>query len=230
MKESFREIGELNVKEDSVAILWFNKYSGTVIKSPSTTIVVDPVEVPSRELEKAKPNVILVSHEHYDHLEEDTVENLAKATNAEVIANSIAGKQLQTRIEKLRVLRPGGEEKIGNVVIRGFTSSHPGEEPLTLLITTEDNISIYHAIDSKEFAELRDIGKYEPDIAIVPIGIAPGVSYKTGVEITKLVKPRVVIPHHTMQGFKEFERSVKEELPDVEVEMLKKGEIYTYAP
>ena len=225
----FEEFERYELAPKSLALVWYNSYSGTAIKTRSTLIHIDPVEISARVIKKA--DAIVISHEHWDHFNREIVEDIHRNTGAMIIGNQEVVSQLSATIseEKIKTLRPGEKLGVGKVKIRGERSKHPGREPLTLVITTEDGITVYHATDSEPFEGMLEIGKrYKPDIAIVPIGIAPGASPLAGARIVQLVGPKVAIPHHTTQGFEEFKKQVKRWAPELEVVILEKGEIYEY--
>lgn len=230
MGASFNELEREKIAPKSLALMWYNFYSGTAIKTPSTLVHIDPVEIDPKTIGKA--DAVIVSHEHWDHYDRKIVEDIHRRTGAMIIGNDEVVSRLKATIPKKKVqtLRPGKELTLGKIRIMGERSKHPGREPLTLVITTEDGITVYHAIDSEPFEGMREIGeRHKPDITIVPIGIAPGASPKAGVRIVELIRPKVAIPHHTRQGFEEFEKQVKAKVPDVEIVLLEKGQIYEYS-
>lgn len=214
MKSSFSELAEMEV-EGELAVIWFNQYSGTCIKSDDTTVVVDPVEVETDEIFEADPDIVLISHEHFDHFDGDIIGELK--SESEIITNKTVANELDFEPE---IMRPNDSLKRKRVTITAIRSDHPGEEPLTFLLEFE-SLSVYHAIDSRPHEEMEGL---KPDVLIVPIGIAPGVTARTGVEMTDVVNPRLVIPHHTRQGFEEFSNQVE----DVEIEILEKGKIFRW--
>jgi L-ascorbate metabolism protein UlaG (beta-lactamase superfamily) len=219
----FDRFNALEVKKNSISLMWFNRYSGTAIKTPGKSIVIDPTEI---EAENLKVDILIVSHEHFDHLDKGIV---GKMQSHILIGPSNVIGELKGTGKNLRPIKLGEEIDIEGVKITGEKGMHPCIEPLSFVIKSEDGIVLYHAIDNQTFEGMKEIGeKYEPDIAIVPIGIAPGTSPGKGAEAIKLLKPKIAIPHHSERGFEEFERKVKESNL-AEVIILKRGEIYTYS-
>jgi len=99
------------------------------------------------------------------------------------------------------------------------------------MVTTEDNIRIYHSSDSRLFSEMKKIGeKYKPDIAFCTVDMAPGTSPRSGAEVAKLVQPKVAIPYHTERGsaLQEFATILKREAPQITTRILKRFEVYKY--
>ncbi|KXA96677.1 hypothetical protein AKJ37_04675 [candidate division MSBL1 archaeon SCGC-AAA259I09] len=213
MTAPFAEFADITV-EEKLAFLWFNQYSGFCIRSGDATVVVDPVEVEVEEIAASSPDLALISHEHFDHFDGEIVEGLEDV--CEIATNKTVADELDF---EPWVLTPGDSLKQEGVKVTVLKSEHPGEEPLTILLEFGER-NVYHAIDSKPHEGMEGLN---PDVLIVPIGIAPGVSARTGIEITRLAKPKVVIPHHSKQGFEEFASGVR----DARVVKPERGEIFT---
>jgi len=227
----FKEISELGLKDNEVALMWFNNYSGFVFKTSKSLIIVDPVDLPNEALEILEPDIIFISHEHYDHYNKGTVTKLSK-NKSKIVAPRHIIMDLHGSVsdDTLHVIKAGESLKHNDIELIGFEASHPSPEPLTLVLIAENGITIYHAIDSATFDGMREVGeKYKPDIAIVPIGIAPRTSPKEGLRAITLIRPKIAIPHHATKGFNEFKSLVNSNLPEVSVKVLDKGEIWIYS-
>lgn len=228
--DRFKEISNISLGDNEIALMWFNNYSGFVFKTPETLLIVDPVDLSNEAIDYFSPDIIFISHEHYDHYHKNTVKRLFK-NKAKIIAPRHIIRDLKNEVpeEYLHVIRAGDIHKHNDVEIIGFDASHPSPEPLTLVLKTKFGATIYHAIDSATFDKMREIGeRYSPDIAIVPIGIAPRTSPKEAARAVSLIKPKIAIPHHATKGFEDFHKVIREKLPNVEVKILKQGEIWVY--
>jgi L-ascorbate metabolism protein UlaG (beta-lactamase superfamily) len=203
-------------EKNSILFVWLNHYAGVLIKTPSKTLVIDPVDVKARSL--GKVDAILITHEHYDHLDQRLIAEIQKATGCVVIADPASAKSLKHIIPpgKLQETRPGIETKIGEVSVKTEKCNHPAAAPVTFIITSEDGVKVLHAADSLPFPELASIGEREKfDVVFCSVGIAPGASAETGFEIARLTKPQVAVPYHTSSATsqKEFAEILKKELP-----------------
>lgn len=213
-----------------ILLKWFNRYAGVIIKTPSKTLVIDPVEVKPRNLEDV--DLVLITHEHYDHLDQPCLSEIYKSTQCEVVADPTSTRKLQTSIppEKLYELSPGSEKKFGGVLIKAEKCNHPpAATPVTYMITSEDGIKVYHTADSLPFPEMEKIGeREEPDVVFCTVGIAPGTSPQTGVEIVKLTKPKVAVPYHTASPSeqKRFSDLLKADMPQIKCLIPEVGKIY----
>jgi L-ascorbate metabolism protein UlaG (beta-lactamase superfamily) len=196
--------------------VWFNHYSVVLIKTPSKTLVIDPVDIKARNLRDV--DAILLTHEHYDHLDQRLIAEIQKATNCMVIADPASTRSLRHSIppEKLQEIRPNAEAKIGEVSVKAEKCNHPAAAPVTFIITSEGGVKIFHTADSLPFPELAAIGEREKfDVVFCTVGIAPSASPETGFEIARLTKPQVAVPYHTnsLAQQSKFAEILKKELP-----------------
>ena len=185
-------------EKNSILFVWLNNYAGILLKTPSKTLAIDPVDVKPKTLQNV--DAILITHEHYDHLDPRLIIEIQKETNCTIIADSASTKKLQHAIpnDKLTEIKPGAEIKIGEVSVKAEKSNHPAQAPVTYIITSEDQVKVYHTADSLPFPELAKLGQKEKfDVVFCTVGIAPGATPQTGFEIAWLTKPQVAVPYHT---------------------------------
>ena len=148
-------------EKNTILFVWFNQYAGIVLKTPSKTLAIDPVDIKPKSLQNV--DAILITHEHYDHLDPRLITEIQKATDCVIIADSASTKKLQHAIpaEKLQEIKPGDETKIGEVSVKAEKCNHTAQSPVTYIITSEDGVKVYHTADSLPFPELATIGQKE---------------------------------------------------------------------
>jgi len=124
-------------EKNSILFVWFNQYAGILLKTPSKTLVIDPVDIKPKSLQNV--DAILITHEHYDHLDPRLVTETQKETNCQIIADSASTRKLQpfVSVEKLHEAKPGFETKIGEVSIKAEKCNHPAQAPVTYIITVK---------------------------------------------------------------------------------------------
>ncbi len=217
-------------KKNEIAFKWFNNYAGVTLKTPNKTLVIDPVDVNVKDFTTI--DAILITHEHYDHLDGPLIRKLHDRTKCQIFADPTSTRKLNNSIipEKLQEMKPGLEIKIDNVIVRAEICSHPAAtNPITFLITSEDGVRIFHTADSMPFPEMKTIGsEHKPDLAFCTVGIAQGASPQTGIEIVKLVKPKVAVPYHTPSNddLSKFCEMLTKEAPKVKCLIAKRGNAY----
>ena len=215
--------------KNEILFVWFNRYAGVTIKTPSKTLVIDPVDVKPRNFKNL--DAVLITHEHYDHLDQPLVSEIYKLTQCEVVADPTSAQRLQNVIppEKLRAIQLDSEVKFGEVSVKAEKSNHPAATPVSFIITSEDGVKVYHTSDSLPFPEMAAIGEREKlDVVFCTVGIAPGTSPETGVEIARLTKPKVAVPYHTglTEDLKNFAELLKKDMPNVTCLIPEVGKIY----
>jgi len=216
-------------EKNSIFFMWLNNYAGILLKTPTKTFAIDPVDVKSKNFQNI--DAILISHEHYDHLDPPLVADIQKATGCTVIADVASTKKLKLALpnDKLIEIKPGMEIKVGEVSVKAEKSNHPAQAPVTYIITSEDNVKVYHTADSLPFPELAKMAQKENfDLVFCTVGIAPGASPKSGFEIAWLTKPQIAVPYHTatVASQKEFEQLLKNELPRTACLIPQQNKIY----
>ena len=216
-------------EKNTILFVWFNQYAGVLLKTPSKTLAIDPVDIKPQSLQNV--DAILITHEHYDHLDPRLITEIQKETNCTIIADSASTRKLQHTIpvDKLQETKPGTEIKVGEVRIKAEKCNHPAEAPVTYIITSEDGVKAYHAADSLPFPELAAMGQKEKfDVVFCTVGIAPGSTPQTGFEIARLTKPQVAVPYHTVSvaSQTEFAQIIKKELPRTACLIPEQNKIY----
>lgn len=216
-------------EKNTILFEWFNQYAGVLLKTPSKTVVIDPVDIKPKSLQKV--DAILITHEHYDHLDPLLIAEVQKETGCTIIADPASTRKIHHAVspDKLQVAEPGTEIKIGEVSIKAEKCNHPAESPVTYIVTSEDGVKVYHTADSLPFPELDAMGKKEKfDVVFCTVGIAPASTPQTGFEIARLTKPQVVVPYHTASTASqaEFAELIKKELPGTACLIPERNKIY----
>ncbi len=224
-------IGSFVPMKNEISFVWFNPYSGVTIRTQTKTLVIDPTNIDPKIFKII--DAILITHEHGDHLDIQVVKELHTRTRCVVIADLTSAEKLRSIVtaDKLLEAHIGSETRLDDVTITAENCKHPAATPVTFLITSEDGIRIYHTADSLPFPEMKSIGeKRAPDIVFCTVGSpAPGASPRTGLEIVKMVKPKVAIPYHAPTSErKRFAELLPKEAPEVRCMIIEPGKPYKY--
>jgi L-ascorbate metabolism protein UlaG (beta-lactamase superfamily) len=216
-------------EHNTIFFTWLNNYSCVLLKTPSKTLLFDPVDVKAKDFPTV--DAILITHEHYDHLDTPLVASIQKNTDCAVIADPASTAKLQPSIPagKLHEIRPGMKIALGQVTVKAHKSNHNAKAPNTYLITTEDNMEIFHTSDSNPYPEMGAMGQAQKiDIVFCTVGVSSSATAETGAEIAWLTKPGLAVPYHagTVENQKRFEEIVKKKLKRTACLIPKQKEIY----
>lgn len=188
----------------------YHGHSVVKVESNGKIILFDPFitgnELTDLKVDEVKPDVIIVTHGHGDHLG-DTVE-LAKKNNSLVIANFELATYLSWQGLDTHGMSIGGayEFDFGKVKLtpafHGTGLETENNEiiylgmPAGVLLTIEGK-TIYHAGDTGLFSDMKLIGDRHPiDLAFLPIGDNFTMGPEDAAYAAKILGAKKVVPIH----------------------------------
>ena len=187
---------------NEIKIKWI-EHDGFVIENKENKIIIDPYKTEYKE----KGNIILITHDHFDHL---SLEDLKKVTNNNsiVIAPTHCKKQLEKlKIKKIIELNSGKNIEINEIGIKSVVSyninkfnetgelCHSSKYGGVGYILTIDKTKIYHLGDTDNINEFRNL-EHNIDIALVPVSGTYVMSANEAAAAIKNIKPKIAIPMH----------------------------------
>ncbi|RHW40739.1 metal-dependent hydrolase [Neobacillus notoginsengisoli] len=218
----------------------YHGHSVVKIVTGETTILIDPFingnPLTDLKEENEKPDVILVSHGHNDHVG-DTV-SLAKRNDSLVIANFETSTFLGWQGVKTHGMHIGGAYQFdfGKVKLtQAFHgSSYETEDkqmiycgmPAGILFMAEGK-TVYHAGDTALFSDMKLIGERHPiDIAFLPIGDNFTMGPEDAAYAAKLLGAKTVVPIHynTFPPIKQDPHSFVEMLEEGQGKVMEPGD------
>ena len=188
----------------------YHGHSIVKVQTNGKTILFDPFingnELTDLEVENEKPDVIILTHGHNDHVG-DTVE-IAKQSDALVIAPFELATYMEWQGLKTHPMHIGGafEFDFGKVKLtQAFHgSSYTTEDkqiiytgmPAGVLLMAEGK-TIYHAGDTALFSDMKLIGERHPiDLAFLPIGDNFTMGPEDAAYAAELLQAKRVVPIH----------------------------------
>lgn len=137
-------------------------------------------------------DVILVSHDHYDHCSLADINKL-RGPDTKIVGN----ERVAQEIDQCMVLRPWQSLAIDRVSVKAVPAyspndwRHPRANGGLGFIISVNYYDIYYAGDTQVIPEMTAI---RPDIAILPIDGAGTLTVEEAAEVVKQMKPRWAIP------------------------------------
>jgi len=215
------EIFNLKVSQGKIALAWINSYSCIVIKTSIASLVFDPVLLDPDGNFQA--DVIVITHEHYDHFSPILVRKLHKKTGAPILTTQFVAQRLEGIDTK--ILNEEEHINFKDFELYGVHCEHSANGPLSFMVSTQNGIRIYHPSDSKPFAEMVRLRKKEnPDILLYS-----GNSLENAAQIAKLVRPRLAVSYQSdAESQRRFTSLLRKNSPTTKAKMIKLFEVYQY--
>lgn len=208
---------EAAVPEKSVALWWLGQ-AGFVFKTPAGKVIyVDPyisdaaerlfgfkrLTLPPIEAEEVRTDLVVLTHEHADHLDPDAVPIIARNNPACRFAAPAgctpglteAGVSLQSRV----VLEPNQRYDLDGVIVHTAPADHGDLSETALCLMLEfDGLRVmctgdtaFRPVLHKRLLDMR------PDVLLPCInGVFGNMSHLDAVMLTQQAKPRYAIPCH----------------------------------
>ncbi|MHA2231673.1 MAG: MBL fold metallo-hydrolase [Candidatus Hodarchaeales archaeon] len=151
-----------------------------------------------------KADVILITHQHRDHLEPELIEKLRKP-NTTIIGTESCSQALEDYL----MMKNGDQREVEDLIIEAVPAYnivrerspgvkfHPKGEGNGYVITFGDK-RVYIAGDTEGIPEMKDLKNI--DIAFVPINLPYTMTPEEAAECVKQFRPRVVYPYHQGQS------------------------------
>lgn len=233
-REFLREINEIRTEDGSVALWWLGQ-NGFVIKTGEQVIYIDPylsdycqenlkldhtrlTEIPLNPELINNAAIVVVTHDHADHLDPITVSAIAKASPKCVFVAPLAAKRhlidLGIADERIFPSNVGETLKLSGITFSPVAAKHEEFDkdectgyPYQSYVIQCGSISIYHAGDGIPYKGLAEILlPFRIDIALLPVngrdarrkglGIKGNLTYQEAAELAWKIKAGTVIPMH----------------------------------
>ena len=182
------------MKYNNINLTWLG-HDGFKIKN-SKIIYIDPYKIKQDE----KADLILITHEHYDHLSLEDLEKISASNTIIIAAEICKGKFSGLNYKELKLVKPGDKLKKDNIKIEATYSYnpnkqfHPKKDNRVGYILTINDTRIYHVGDTDLIPEMNNIK--DIDIALLPVSGTYVMDVKEAVEAVKIIKPKIAVPMH----------------------------------
>lgn len=192
------------------------------------TIIIDPFKLRSVS---DKADILLISHEHFDHLSMDDIKKVVKEDTTIVTIPAVKKELSGLKVKEIKAAKPGDKLAIGDVTVEIVPAYnlnkfrepgkvfHPKEDGKAGFVIGIKGVRIYHAGDTDVVPEMKGL---KPDVALLPVSGTYVMSAEEAAQATKMIEPKLVIPMHygaivgSEQDALRFKQLVK-----VEVQILK---------
>ena len=161
-------------------------------------VYIDPFRI-KKEYHDA--DIILITHEHYDHYSEEDINKVRKEDTILVVTEDLKERALSNgfRKEKVIAVAPNQIYEVEGLKIETIPAYntdkkfHPRDNHWVGYIIEINGIRYYIAGDTDITEENR---KVDCDVAFVPVGGTYTMDYKQAAKLINEMKPKIVVPIH----------------------------------
>lgn len=198
----------------------FIGHGSLMFKVNGTVIHVDPVKSSGNYDFLPKADIILITHEHGDHLDAEVIAKLKKQGTI-VFCNRNSSKTISWGM----VMTPGSRQEIKGVVIEAVDAYnivnerapgqpfHPKGSGLGYILTVGGK-RIYVAGDTENTPEMKALKNI--DVAFLPMNLPYTMTPEMVADAAKAFKPKILYPYHFGETNTE---EIKNLLKDTKIEV-----------
>ncbi len=206
----------------------FLGHSGFKISAANKNFLIDPylsctsnnsfkrlINCPVKEEKLGPIDLILITHEHFDHFDKDLIQRLASKNNAIVAAHDTILDELCLPRNQKHPISVREKCVLRGITIQPVAAHHPTSFYPVGFVLGANGTTIYHAGDTELLDDCADI---KADIAMLPIGGKMTMDCVDAVKAVKTMKPAYAIPMHyntfpmIQQDPKEFSQKIEKSI------------------
>ncbi len=176
----------------------FLGHATLVLEFSGKLVYIDPVKQYGDFGKFPKADLVLVTHEHGDHLDPSSIAALRKDATRIVLNESSRKKLGYGEVLEHSQRLQSAEISVTAVpaynVTQGRTNYHPKERKDNGYILTVGDLRIYVAGDTEPVPEMAELG--EIDIAFLPMNLPFTMTPEQTAEAARMVNPKILYPYH----------------------------------
>jgi L-ascorbate metabolism protein UlaG (beta-lactamase superfamily) len=170
----------------------------------SKTVILDPFKAKGNY----KADLLLISHEHSDHLSGDDISRFSVPSTVAIASKMCEEGLRQFSFEK-KFVSPGDKVEVKGVGVEAVPAYnlnkfrepgrvfHPKADGKVGYVVTLDGVKLYHAGDSDATPEMKAL---DVDVALLPVSGTYVMTADEAAEAAKAMKAKVVVPMHYGAG------------------------------
>ncbi len=183
-----------------VVEMHFIGHGSLMFKVGDYIIHIDPVSSSGSYANLPKADLILVTHDHYDHLDPQLISNLKKQGTI-MLCNAKAAQ----KVTWAKSMKTGDKETVHGIGIEAVPAYniqhmrapgqpfHPKGEGNGYVLTIGDK-RFYIAGDTENIPEMKDLKNI--DVAFLPMNLPYTMTPEMVADAAKMLHPKILYPYH----------------------------------
>ncbi|MBU2996113.1 MBL fold metallo-hydrolase [Cellulophaga baltica] len=231
MKEEVVKTAEEMPEEEAEFQITPIEHASAVFQWGETTIYLDPVGGAEAYKAQKKPDLILITDIHGDHLNVETLDSLDTSNATFIVPQAVAEKLPESYASKLSILNNDDIKVIHGLTITAKPMYNLREEALKFhtkgrgngYILEKDEQRVYISGDTEDIPEMRALKNI--DIAFICMNLPYTMTEENAASAVIEFKPKKVYPYHyrgkpDVSDVAKFKKLVNEGDPEIEVIQL----------
>jgi len=177
----------------TVRLVWYGHDACRVWGPP--VIYIDPWRLPE---DVPLADVILITHDHYDHCSVEDVEKVL-GPDTTIVTIASAARKLRRVKATVRVVKPGDRVALESLQVQTVPAYnlnkhfHPRRAGHVGYVLTLQGVRIYHAGDTDAIPEMMDV---RCDVALLPVSGTYVMTAEEAARVANEMRPGLAIPMH----------------------------------
>lgn len=254
------KIEELKVQQGTVAVVWIGQAGFLLKTAGGKTILIDPyltdyvyklfaadeglafkrLSAPLFEPGEIEPDLLLISHEHGDHLDMEALPVFLENGKTQCYANQVCieeAKKAGIPTERMHCIEKSKTYDLGEFRLITLDCDHGELSPQALGLMLDFGFTkVYYSGDtSYNLSRLQGAIALRPEVALLPINGAFGnLDAEEGAKFAADLRAKACIPHHFWTFPKHLGNPIEaletfpKYAPDCRLDMYTPGDILIY--
>jgi len=185
---------------NGLSLHWLG-HDGFKIVAGGKTIYIDPYQLGKAQQNKNDADIVLVSHNHFDHLSMDDLKHVIGKKTSIVAAKECTEQLNAAHAAEVKGVSPGDRLTVQGVSVEAVAAYntnkkfHPKADNKVGFVLTIGGLRIYHTGDTDDIPEMSTV---KPDVAFVPVsGTYVMTAEEAASAVNEKIKPqKLAIPMH----------------------------------
>jgi len=182
--------------------LEFNRIAHDTFRIQGSKIIyTDPFKITKADA----ADIVLISHEHFDHLSLEDLQRVTTPKTTLVASVSCKDGLEHVKAKETKYLEPGDKVKIEGVEIEAVAAYnvnkfrepgkpfHPKQDKKLGFVVVMDGTRVYFAGDTDFVPEMKSI---HCDIALLPVSGTYVMTAEEAAQAAEAIKPKIAVPMH----------------------------------